>query len=211
MKTVGEILRWRTRFHRDKEAVCHAGRRKSYSELNARTSQLANALISAGTLVQERVAVLDKGHDRLIETIFALSKAGAVYTPVNWRLAVPEIEQILKDAEIKTLFIGAEFEAAALSLKQSLPELDLVINYDGKGDDWVDYEDFLSENDVNDPRRDGDEDDTVWQVYTSGTTGLPKGVEVSHSNILSMCTSTDIDYSGEDNVVLASFFHLLYL
>ncbi len=78
MKTVAEILRWRTRQHPDRVALWFAGREISYRELDRASNRVANALVRAGLQPGERVCVLDKGHAAFIEVIFGIAKAGGV-------------------------------------------------------------------------------------------------------------------------------------
>lgn len=210
MRTIAEVLRWRTKMHPDRIALCYHDRRQNYRDIDLRTSKLANALINAGARKGGRIAVLDKGHDKIIETIFAIGKMGGVYTPVNWRLTGPEITAILNDSEAEVLFVGDEYADTVAALMDRLSRVKLVIGYEQRVGTAKSYEEFLNEGDGTDPLGDVSEEDTAWQMYTSGTTGLPKGVEITHSNLISMFTGTDTKYDAQENVALASlpFFHI---
>lgn len=165
MRTVAEILRWRARRHPDLEALCEDGRRLTWAELDAGSSALANGLLSLGVRRGDRVAVLDKNSIAVVELFFAAAKIGAVATPVNWRLVAREVAEIVADSEAPLLVVGEEFRGLADQVSTR------VLGFDE-----------LPRGDAVDPRLD-DAADVAWQLYTSGTTGLPKGVMLTHANL----------------------------
>lgn len=95
----------------DTTALVYAGRTTSYGALDRASSRVANALIANGVQPQKRIAHLDKSSDLFFELLFGAAKANAVMVSVNWRLAAPEVVQIVHDAEAEVLFVGAEFLA----------------------------------------------------------------------------------------------------
>src|SRR5262245_59340394 len=109
MPTLPELIRWRARVTPDIPAVWFDGSQITYRQLDARSSRVANALIERGVRPGNRVCVLDQNHDRFIELMFGVAKAGAVYVPVNWRLAAPEVSYVVNDSEAKLLFVGGNF------------------------------------------------------------------------------------------------------
>ncbi len=183
MKTVAEVLRWRTRQHPDRVAVWFEGRETTYRELDRASNRVDNALIRAGLEPGQRVCVLDKGHDSFIELIFAIAKAGGVYTPVNWRLAGPEIAFVLNDSAAPLVFVGEPFADILLGVEKELTTAPTVVRWGAGPDHWPAYADFCQGLPDDDPHRDGDDDATAWQLYTSGTTGHPKGTELTHENL----------------------------
>ncbi len=104
---MAELVRWRAGQHPDRVAVEHAGRETTYAELDRRASRVANALIRSGVQPGGRVCVLEQNHDHSFETIFGIAKAGAVYAPVNWRLAPQEMLQLIEDAKARVLLDAA--------------------------------------------------------------------------------------------------------
>ena len=183
MKTVGEMLRWRARLNPEGIVLVHEGRETTYRELDRRSNQIANALLAAGLRPQERVCVLDKGHDEFLEVLFGIAKAGGVYTPVNWRLAAPEVAFVVNDAESPIVFVGDTFADVLSSVATDLPRVRTVVCWGPGRTSWQTFGAFRGSGSEDDPRRDAAPTDTAWQLYTSGTTGHPKGAELTHANV----------------------------
>jgi acyl-CoA synthetase (AMP-forming)/AMP-acid ligase II len=185
MKTVGELLRWRAQQHPQRTVLVHNDRQLSYRTLDEAASRVANALIDARVSPGDRVCVLDKSHGRFFETIFGIAKAGAVFTPVNWRLAPPEMAYVINDARCPVLLVGDDFVPAVRSIEKDLKSVRMIVRFGPGPGSWRAYDPWRDSFPTNDPRRDGPEDETAWQLYTSGTTGHPKGAELTHRNLLS--------------------------
>ncbi|MDQ6772650.1 MAG: AMP-binding protein [Candidatus Dormibacteraeota bacterium] len=166
MRTVAEVIRWRAQRHPDLPATWFQGRIRTFGELDARSSALAGGLTSgAGLRPGDRVAVLDKNSDDYVELLVALAKAGVVAVPVNWRLTPPEVKAVVGDAKAKLLVVGPGLEPAAGAVEAPV----------------VGYDDLARGGD--DPRADREEA-VAWQLYTSGTTGLPKGAMLTNLNLV---------------------------
>jgi acyl-CoA synthetase (AMP-forming)/AMP-acid ligase II len=211
MSNVAEILRWRSRVHPDRDALRFEGRRRTFRQLNERANRLANALLAAGVRPRERIAVYDKGTDRVVETMFACAKIGAVFTPINWRLAPGELTDVVRDSTARIVFVGGAFDEKLASCRAELDSIDLLIGYDGARDDAVDFEMFLQPGGDRDPEIVVSPDETAWQIYTSGTTAAPKGVELTHRNLFSSITGGLINFgSVKEPVTLACMplFHI---
>ena len=184
MKTLADVIRTRASEHPELQAIWHEGRETSYAELDRRSNQAANALIAAGVRPGDRVCFLDKGHDQALEAILGLAKAGAVFTPVNYRLAPPEMAFVIKDAEATMLLVGQECAEAIHPIESELSQLRAIVRWGEGPDSWQPYGSWRDAQGDTDPRLDNAEEDTVWQLYTSGTTGRPKGAELTNSNLL---------------------------
>ena len=212
MKTVGEIARWRARLHPDLPALWCAGRETTYAELDRRASRVANALLRAGLRPGERVCFLDKTHDAAIEAIFGIAKAGGVFTPVNWRLAPREMAYVVNDAQAPVLLVGEEYAEALAPLAPELAGVRRIVRFgDGPGA-WEPYAAWRDAEPDGDPRRDGAEGETAWQLYTSGTTGHPKGAELSHRNLVATMGAGVTGFgdirTGDVGLVCAPFYHI---
>lgn len=194
MTTVASVLRWRARRHPDLAATWFAGRTRTFGELDATSSALASGLVERlGVELGDRVAILDKNSDAYLELAFAIAKAGAIMVPVNWRLHPSEVAQIVGDAKPQLLVAGDAF---------SEPLTDLVCPVLG-------FDDLPRG--TGDPRRDGD-DAVAWQLYTSGTTGIPKGAMLTNSNLFAMILSLSMEFpelvDGSRSVVTAPLYHI---
>ncbi|MFZ2870348.1 fatty acid--CoA ligase [Zavarzinia sp.] len=185
VKTFADVPRHHARERGDSVALIEGDRQITYGELDRASTACAAALIAEGVKPQGRVAVLDKNAADYFALLFGAAKAGAVLVPVNWRLAAPEITFILDDAEAEVLFVGPDFVPAVRYFGADFKTVRKIVVM-GPGDgDWPGFADWIAPfADAADPAREGGENDCVLQMYTSGTTGHPKGVMLSHYNFL---------------------------
>jgi acyl-CoA synthetase (AMP-forming)/AMP-acid ligase II len=168
VRTIAEMLRWRARRHPDLPAIWFQGRTRTFAELDESTSALAAGLVGElGVRPGDRVAILDKNSDVYLELLLALDKAGAVGVPVNWRLTATEVAAVVGDADPAALVVGDDLRAAADQVTCRVLGFGELPR--GAGD----------------PHRDR-EDAVTWQLYTSGTTGLPKGAMLANHNLLGL-------------------------
>jgi len=160
-----------------KAAIAFAGRDLTYGELDRRSSQAAQALRAAGVGEGDRVALIDRNGPEFFELLFGAAKLGAVLVAVNWRLSPTEMAFIVTDSEAKVLVVGPEVSAQ----RDAMGELPGVATLLVLGQD---YDDWLAAGAATDPGVTTRPDDVVLQMYTSGTTGLPKGALITNSNII---------------------------
>ena len=169
--------------------MIYDGRVTRYDTLDRHASQIANGLSGLGIRRQHRIGYLGKNSDLYLELMLGAARAGVVTVPLNWRLAAPEIGAILADAGITTLFVGPGFEAVpeALGLRETLR----CISIDGASGVWPDFVAWRDTQSLDDQMSAGDPEDTVIQMYTAGTTGMPKGVKLSNRNILAIMIAAE--------------------
>lgn len=168
---IADTIRAQAAARPDATALIAGDRRTSYAAFDRNASRVANALIAAGVAPGDRIAFLGRNSDVYFEAWFGAAKAGAVMVPVNWRLAAPEIAYILADAAPKLVIADAEFRERA-----DAPHIVDSANFAA----WRDAADSA------DPALDGGEDAPVLQLYTSGTTGRPKGAMLSNRSLLGL-------------------------
>jgi len=158
----------------------------TFSDLDKKSNQTARALISAGIKKGDRVGVLSKNSPVYFEIIAAAAKMGAVVTAVNWRLAADEIRYVFDDSGSKLIFVGAEFVDTIGDVVPTLKIKAPVFDIEGTGDKYPHYEAWRDEHSNEVLEIETDSDDALVQLYTSGTTGRPKGAVLSHRSILAL-------------------------
>ncbi|MCI3180635.1 acyl-CoA synthetase [Caulobacter sp. CCUG 60055] len=178
---VADISRVQDGARPDAVALWFEGRETTYAELDRLASRCANALIDAGVKPGDRVGVLAKGNDDFFVLWLGCAKARACLTPVNWRLAPPEIAFILKDAGAQVLVCGADY-ADVVDTMLGEVELHRLVQFEPGHARWPAFRDWIGAHPDRDPKLPALEDDDVIQLYTSGTTGLPKGVQLTNGN-----------------------------
>ncbi|MGI8331241.1 long-chain-fatty-acid--CoA ligase [Actinomadura scrupuli] len=192
------IVRDHARARGGSPAISGDGRTVGYAELDERSSRAARGLLAAGAGHGTRVGYLGKNAPEYFDLLFGAAKIGAVTVPVNWRLTPGEIVAILADAQARVTLVDGEFAALAAEL----PGTVLVSG--------ADFEAWLASHPADDPGFTGEPDDLVLQLYTSGTTGVPKGVQLSNSNLAvgrRMAQRWRLDASSA-NLVPMPLFHI---
>jgi acyl-CoA synthetase (AMP-forming)/AMP-acid ligase II len=186
----GQFLRRRAFLSPKLEATVEPsadGRRLSFRELNTRCNRVSHALLAAGVKPGERVALLMMNGAEFIETFFAVAKIGAVNVPLNWRLVGDELEFILKDSGATVLLFDEAFAAVVAELQRRGPKTDLRrwVQVGGTPTAFAaHYDAWCADMACTEPEVAGFDDDLLFIMYTSGTTGLPKGVMHSHRTVL---------------------------
>jgi acyl-CoA synthetase (AMP-forming)/AMP-acid ligase II len=175
---LGALVSVNARCYGDRTAVAYAERRVSFLELEQRANRVANGLVAEGVASQARVAVLDRNAETFFDILFGTALANAVLVTINFRLAPPEIEYILADSDTELLFIGADFQPLVDDLRQRLPALKRIIVL--SDEEVSEFDEWCGGQDSETPQRAIDPASGAVQMYTSGTTGNPKGVELSH-------------------------------
>jgi acyl-CoA synthetase (AMP-forming)/AMP-acid ligase II len=193
-------------------ATIDGERRQTWQSFAFRVTKLAGALLSLGLKADDRVAVLALNSDRYLECYFATIWAGGIFVPLNTRLAPPELGRILTDAGAQLLFVDAALQPQIpLVLEHTAaPDLFILLGDGEPAENVLAYEEILAGAEpAVDAERGGD--DIALISYTGGTTGLPKGVMLTHNNSVSNALSSlAIMYDGEPWTYLhtAPMFHI---
>ena len=191
-------------------ALIEGDRRLTWAEVRERACRTAQALASVGVGAEDRVAFLDKNGIEHFDIFFGASLLNAVAVDVNWRLAPPEVEFIVNDAESKVLVVGPDFVPTLEAIKDNLPTVEKVLVIGGS-DGFDDFETWINEFPADDPGAESGAEDVAFQLYSSGTTGRPKGVMLTNSNFFSLLPmAKEIWELSGDSVNLAAMplFHI---
>jgi acyl-CoA synthetase (AMP-forming)/AMP-acid ligase II len=164
----------------DALAISFAGVDRTWAELAERVHRLAAALRAAGIGAGDRIAVLDLNHPSAIELTLACSQIGAANAVVNFRLAPPEVVYVITDSRARLLFVGSEFAQAVEQFRDKLTDVERVIRVGGSTDGGDEYEEWLAAHRPDPAHHASTPDDCFLQLYTSGTTGFPKGAMLTH-------------------------------
>jgi acyl-CoA synthetase (AMP-forming)/AMP-acid ligase II len=167
----------------------------SFAALDEGADRVANGLVALGVQPGERVAFLGKNHPLYFEALVGAARIGAVMTPVNWRLAPPEVAYILDNCQAQVVFVGEGFAEVLASIRGDCPALEQVIGIDAPDYPGSDYRIWRDGFSPTAPAHRVRAEDDALQLYTSGTTGKPKGAVMTHGSILS---SRDAKTAGEE-------------
>jgi acyl-CoA synthetase (AMP-forming)/AMP-acid ligase II len=213
LKSVADISRVQAQDRPDAVALDFQDRTTTFRELDERASRVAQALIALGQQPGARIGYLGKNSDRYCEVLLGAFKARCVVVGVNWRLAAPEIAYVLNDAGCDVLFVGSDYYDMVDRIAMETPNLKTVIGMEGGHNRYESYDGWRDAHRATDPMLPIAPDDDIIQLYTSGTTGHPKGVQLTNANYLAIfeCLG-DMplgSYTPDDVVLIAMpFFHV---
>lgn len=207
-----DFLDYQARERAEAEFAIQGNRRIIYGEARAETNRLANTFINAGLQTGDRIAILSKNSIEYILLYFAAAKAGVVPVPLNYRLAPAEWRYILNDAGVKLLIAAGEYLQAVDSIRDELTTADLFVamnNPETTG--WDDYRGWVADQPTTPPDRLITPDHDLYQMYTSGTTGRPKGAILTHGAVTAHLTQLALAHGvrpGERVLLVAPLFHV---
>ena len=184
---LGDILELNAVKWPDRVALTFGELTYTFEELRQRSRRLAVALQSlTGTAAGDRIAVLSENTVEYIDAYYGVPSAGMALVPLNYRLNPHELAWIIQDAQASVLIVQRAYLPAILAVRDLFPCVRHLVVTGGLPDD-VDVLDFDALVNAADPANLGktpDEDDVAWQLYTSGTTGNPKGAMLTHRSLV---------------------------
>ncbi|GAA3756367.1 long-chain fatty acid--CoA ligase [Microbacterium kribbense] len=208
------VARRAQRMREEDIAVAFRDERIGYDALAERIARLANALHERGVQRGDRVAYLGNNHPSFLESLFATTMLGAIFVPLNTRLAPPEVEFAVDDAEASTLIFHADLHELARAGTWSTSAR-RRIQVGGTASPGVDdYESVLESGSTDDLDRPVALEDPAMILYTSGTTGRPKGAVLTHGNLTWNSFNAILDYgigAGERVLLISPMFHVASL
>ena len=180
IRTLAELTRFHARERPNKVAFQYEDRSTTYREFDELSNRVANGLLAEGLRAGSRVGFLDKNSDLFYQLVFGAAKAGAVSVGINWRLAPPEVAYILNDSRAEVLCVGPDFYGLVAQIKGDLKHVKRIISMRPGHDEWADFSQWRDAQSAADPAIRVAPEDVAIQMYTSGTTGHPKGVQLQH-------------------------------
>lgn len=209
-RSIASIVRRFATERPDGIAIAFGNRRISWRELDERSTRVAAGLQAAGVSSQERVAFLAKNCIEYFEVSFGAAKLNAVVVAINWRLTPDEIAYTINDAGAQVLIVGPEFldTVDALRGRLAAPKQIVAIGEDRR---WPSYESCLGPPTARDPFSRVQDEDICTQLYTSGTTGLPKGVLTTNANLFTLLGKVQAAWRLDRtsvNLVCMPLFHI---
>ena len=214
---VGDILEHAVTLYGEQTALIDGDRRFTYREASARVRRLAAGLGDLGIPAGAHIGILANNSFRYWEIYFATHYAGTVLAPLNIRLSAAELEFIMRDGEIRALFVGPEYVDLLNQFRPNLPDLEHVILVSDDPTvptvpaDILPYEAVLADAPLRTPARAWREDDMINLCYTGGTTGRPKGVMLTQRNVVSNAEHVQMTLSFREDdrwLHVAPMFHL---
>jgi len=197
-------------------ALRFLGRTTTWGELDSRVSSLAGALSRRGVEFGDRVLILMLNRTEFVESFLAINKLGAIAVPVNFRMTPPEIAFLVSDCQAKVVITESVLANVAAAVRDIDPTLTTVVVAGGASDDGlIGYDDLLAEEgDVPSPHDvvDIPNDSPALIMYTSGTTGRPKGAVLTHTNLtgqtMTMLFTNGADTNNDVGFIGVPLFHI---
>ncbi len=174
----------------DQEILVCDGVRQTYGQSVERVRRLATALHGLGCGVGDRIAVLQTNCHRYVEAFYATATIGGVLVPLNYRAQLAELEHMLSAGGVTTLLFGERYRDRVEELRPRLPAIQSYIMLERSDGGFIAYEDLIAGASPAEQEADVDDDDTAILMYTSGTTALPKGVMLSHTDFTAYVCGT---------------------
>ena len=203
---LGEIVAAHARLRPQKIGARDSRRALTFAQWNARACRLANALLGLGLNIGDRVALLAHNRVEWMEFYVALAKAGLVAVPVNFRLVTPEIKYIAEHCDARAFIVEDELVKSVESLRGELaiPGTAWIHLGTSAPPGWTDYEVLIAGAADTEPGIGVRPTDTWALMYTSGTTGRPKGAIRNHqgSALMSLVTAFDVGFTVDDTALL---------
>lgn len=184
MSTLGDIARHHGRTRADRVAMSFEGRSTTYGELDARSNQVAAMLAASGVEPGDCIGYFGKNSDHYFELLLGAAKLGAIMAPIGWRLSTEEAAYIIDDAQAHIVFVGPECITCAEAAVAATGSRPSVIAMEAGDHGRASYEAWRDEASADACDYEVRPEDTALLLYTSGTTGRPKGVMLTSANLL---------------------------
>lgn len=207
---LGTYISRRAMLSPDKEALVCEDRRFTWSESNANANRLARAMRKLGVGHGDRVALLALNEPEYLDMFYGLGKIGAILVPINYRLAGPEMRYIISDSGAKVFVFGPEYAEVVDSFRGEV-EVERFLALGDNVPGWAEsYAGLVEAETGEEPEIVGGDDDVLTILYTSGTTGRPKGAMLTHYNYFYHSTNilATVGDLGDTALLVLPLFHI---
>jgi len=207
---IGKILTLTANKFPGRTAIIFENHRFTYQEFNWRANQFAHALLQLGLKKGEKVAALLFNSNQFVEVYCGTAKVGGVFTPVNFRFAPGEAQYVIHHSDARFFVFGDEFSDLVEKIRPKLHKVKFFISVGNPPSGAFDYESLLDKSSREEPGLTLSEKDLCQLMYTSGTTGRPKGVLITHRNVLWNLVNALLgreEKEGEISLVIGPLYH----
>jgi acyl-CoA synthetase (AMP-forming)/AMP-acid ligase II len=209
---LGEILKVNAKKFANKVCLKEKNKSFSFAQTNSRVNRLANALFALGLGKGDKISCLLENCIEICELYFACAKIGAVINPINFRLSAPDVLYIADDADSKAFFVHDEFCPVVDSIRADLSKVkDYVVIGKSAAKGYKNYEELLSNSPESEPSITVAPEDIWILLYTSGTTGKPKGVLRSHESYIAFYLINAVDFCFTESDICLTIMPLCHV
>ncbi|MCK9285864.1 MAG: long-chain-fatty-acid--CoA ligase [Rhodocyclaceae bacterium] len=214
IKTLADIPRYYARKTGDKKALILGDRSKTFRELDLISNRVANAIIAGGIQPRAHVSFIGKNSFQFFEVLFGATKAGCAMSPLNWRLTAHELAEVIDDSQTPLIVVDREYRELMNDVKARTTSKFATVEFDSTSTEPSEYDARLAQAGDTDPKVAIQPQDTALLLYTSGTTGKPKGVQITHEGLYyqRLCEHLEPAYNWLPNDVMMLVmpnFHLV--
>ena len=209
--TFADIVYRNALLYADEEAFVYGPHRITFSQFNARVNSLIHALQSSGVKKGDVIGILSWNCLEYADFYGAAMKGGFIASPFNPRLNTEELDYLINYSRATVLFVGPELVETVNSLRARLPNVKHYISLEGSAPDMIPQSELLATHPSNEPDTDVDRDDPYLILYTSGTTGVPRGALYTHRRKLDnyRIKALEIGVKASDkHIMVLPFFHI---
>ena len=202
---LGQIFPVNAKKYPDNVAFMDARRSFTFPQANRRINKLASAMLGLGLTKGDKVSCLLENCIEICELYVACAKIGVIINPINFRVSLKDVQFIADNADSKAMFVHDQFSGVTDRIREELPKVKNYFIVGKPKSGYTPYEDFLGGGSKEEPEVDLNAEEPWILLYTSGTTGRPKGVVRSHASYVAfwLINGTDFKYSSKEVVLTA--------